>query len=313
MSDLASSSARKLEPFLLMAKSAKGAAAAKLIQDATSAPGVFVFAELLEVNNIQELANNPQHAPFLELLKLFSYGNYDEYKAHKDALPPLNANQLIKLKNLSIVSLASKSRILPYAHLKTYLDIGTMRELEDLIIDAMYQDVLRGRLDQKEQQLEVEYTMGRDLRPGQLEEILAALKDWSQSTAEVIAALDTKLTQIAAHVAQQKLDQETFILQRNETLQEVAAINARHRKRGGGGGGNNNQNDENEMMDIDSSGPMSNDPHGGPNAGGGFFGSILSESWKRKKPFGYGQQQQHGAGSSGGGGASSNTRKRNRG
>ena len=39
----------KLEPFLLMAKSLKGAAAAKLIQDATSAPGVFVFSELLEL------------------------------------------------------------------------------------------------------------------------------------------------------------------------------------------------------------------------------------------------------------------------
>ena len=45
----------KLEPFLLISKSAKGAAAAKLIQDATSAPGVFVFAELLELPNIQEV------------------------------------------------------------------------------------------------------------------------------------------------------------------------------------------------------------------------------------------------------------------
>lgn len=45
----------KLEPFMLMSKSAKGAAAAKLIQDATSAPGVFVFAELLEQPNIQEV------------------------------------------------------------------------------------------------------------------------------------------------------------------------------------------------------------------------------------------------------------------
>ena len=45
----------KLEPFLLMSKAAKGAAAAKLIQDATSAHGVFVFAELLEQPNIQEL------------------------------------------------------------------------------------------------------------------------------------------------------------------------------------------------------------------------------------------------------------------
>lgn len=38
-----------------MAKSLKGAAAAKLIQDATSAPGVFVFSELLELPNIQEV------------------------------------------------------------------------------------------------------------------------------------------------------------------------------------------------------------------------------------------------------------------
>lgn len=43
-----------LEPFLLISKSAKGAAAAKLVHDATSAPGVFVFAELLELPNIQE-------------------------------------------------------------------------------------------------------------------------------------------------------------------------------------------------------------------------------------------------------------------
>ena len=48
----------RLEPFLLMAKSAKGAAAAKLIQDATAAPGVFVFAELLELPNIQEVSTS---------------------------------------------------------------------------------------------------------------------------------------------------------------------------------------------------------------------------------------------------------------
>ena len=53
--DLGANFIAKLEPFLLMSKSAKGAAAAKLIQDATSAPGVFVFAELLDQPNIQEV------------------------------------------------------------------------------------------------------------------------------------------------------------------------------------------------------------------------------------------------------------------
>lgn len=53
--DLGLNSTAKLEPFLLMSKNVKGAAAAKLVQDATSAPGVFVFAELLELPNIQEV------------------------------------------------------------------------------------------------------------------------------------------------------------------------------------------------------------------------------------------------------------------
>lgn len=58
------------------------------------------------------------------------------------------------------------------------LAMSTIRQLEDLIIDAIYLDLLRGKLDQKDGQLEVEYTMGRDLEPGKLEAMLSALKDW---------------------------------------------------------------------------------------------------------------------------------------
>ena len=53
--DLVTNAASKLEPYLLISKSVKGAAAAKLIQDATSAPGVFVFSELLAIPSIQEV------------------------------------------------------------------------------------------------------------------------------------------------------------------------------------------------------------------------------------------------------------------
>lgn len=52
--DLGANFPTKLEPFLLMAKSAKGAAAAKLVQDATAAPGVYVFSELLAHPSVQE-------------------------------------------------------------------------------------------------------------------------------------------------------------------------------------------------------------------------------------------------------------------
>lgn len=57
MSITASSAAlAKLEPFLLLAKNVRGSAAAKLIEEATAAPGCYVFCELLECEGIAEVS-----------------------------------------------------------------------------------------------------------------------------------------------------------------------------------------------------------------------------------------------------------------
>jgi len=230
--ELGSNFAAKLEPFLLMAKSLKGAAAAKLIQDATSAPGVFVFVELLELANIQELKNSELHAQFYTLLQLFSYKTYQDYIQHKDVLPPLNPAQIMKLKHLSIVSLATDRRILPYQYLLQTLDMPTIRELEDLIIDAIYLDIFRGKLDQKEQQLEVEYTMGRDLEPGKVENLLGALKDWAATTSAVLSTLDQELSSISSQSTAMKAYHDDHERVLNANLKDVME---RQKEKGGVG------------------------------------------------------------------------------
>lgn len=48
----------KLEPYLLLAKSARGAGAANLIEQATAAPGVYCFGELLETKAISEVSRS---------------------------------------------------------------------------------------------------------------------------------------------------------------------------------------------------------------------------------------------------------------
>ncbi|KAI0078495.1 hypothetical protein K474DRAFT_1660308 [Panus rudis PR-1116 ss-1] len=202
--ELGSGFVAKLEPFLLMSKSAKGAAAAKLIQDATSAPGVFVFAELLEQPSIQELAGHEQHGKYYNLLELFAYKTFADYLQHKDSLPPLNPMQITKLKHLSLVSLAMESRILPYAKLLEVLQMNTIRDLEDLIIDAIYQDLIRGKLDQKEKQFDVEYTMGRDVEPGKIENLLAALQNWASLTTAILSTLDQKVSKLVTQTTQEK-------------------------------------------------------------------------------------------------------------
>jgi len=214
------SSAAKLEPFLLMAKSAKGAAAPKLIQDAISAPGVFVYAELMDHPNITSLAGS-QYSSHWELLQIFSYGTYIDYKSKQSSLPKLNEVQLTKLKQLSIVSLANETRILPYARLLSALDLPSVRALEDLIIDAMYSGIVSGKLDQKFSQFEVHSTMGRDLRPGQLEELLGALTDWSNRTKEVLATIDVTISHADVHAAQKAEKQKEWEKARQATVTEL--------------------------------------------------------------------------------------------
>ena len=55
---------------------------------------------------------------------------------------------LVKLRQLSIVSLAHAQKKVPYATLQHALGISNVRELEDMIIDTIYAGILEGRLDQ---------------------------------------------------------------------------------------------------------------------------------------------------------------------
>jgi COP9 signalosome complex subunit 7 len=121
-------------------------------------------------------------------------------------------------------------QILSYTHLLSELSMPSIRDLEDLIIDAIYLSLLRGKLDQKEQQLEVEYTMGR-----RLEYVLAALKDWwgdtlmnrISITQSVLQTLDT-----SSHRASAVLTAETYELAVNTMLKDGKAST----RRGGFGG-----------------------------------------------------------------------------
>lgn len=51
-------SGNPLEQFVLLSKTAKGAAAVELIKQVLEAPGVYVFGELLDMPNIKEVSPN---------------------------------------------------------------------------------------------------------------------------------------------------------------------------------------------------------------------------------------------------------------
>ena len=94
------SAAAALEPFVLLANGAKGAAAISLINQVLEAPGVYVFGELLDHSNISDLekshADGPAH---LRLLQIFAYGTYSDYFNDRQtpSLPKLTDGMLKKV------------------------------------------------------------------------------------------------------------------------------------------------------------------------------------------------------------------------
>lgn len=70
------------------------------------------------------------------------------------------------------------TQCIPYAVLLEALALRNVRQLEDLVIEAVYADVLRGSLDQRNQRLEVDYSIGRDIQRQDLSAIAQTLQEW---------------------------------------------------------------------------------------------------------------------------------------
>jgi len=182
-----------LQTFVTLAKNAKGKQCIAIIQQALSANNVFVFGELLEMPNMQQLSGT-EDAKFLELLKIFAYGTYSEYRARSAELPPLTQMQARKLQQLTIVTLSTTSKLIPYALLQKELEINGLRELEDLIIEAIYQGLVQGKLDQSKKSFEVEFSMGRDVKPDSVDDFINVLSSWSNQSETLLKTIKEKIT-----------------------------------------------------------------------------------------------------------------------
>nr|XP_019003353.1 uncharacterized protein I203_04392 [Kwoniella mangroviensis CBS 8507]OCF66814.1 hypothetical protein I203_04392 [Kwoniella mangroviensis CBS 8507] len=208
MSDLSS----KLEPFLLLARSTKGAAAAKIIVDATAAPGVYAFSELLELPNIQELSTDPSYQNHYRLLQLFAYGTLTDYESNPSSYPSLSPTHILKLKHLTVVSLALQHRSLTYDQLLSALRLDTIRQLEDLIIDVIYAGLLGGKMHHHEKVLRIDWVSGRDLQE----------KDLCKTAETLLTTLDTRILELKQSSAQELARSNEYKIYRDREYQMIS-------------------------------------------------------------------------------------------
>uniref|UniRef100_A0A673W0M6 COP9 constitutive photomorphogenic homolog subunit 7A n=1 Tax=Salmo trutta TaxID=8032 RepID=A0A673W0M6_SALTR len=166
------------------------------------------------------------HAPVYQLLNLFAYGTYCDYKERAASLPELTPAQRNKLRHLSIISLASNLKCLPYSLLLQQLELKNVRELEDLLIEAVYCDIIQGKLDQRNQQVEVDCSVGRDLGPNELPNIANTLQEWCSGCEAVLCGIEEQVTRANQYRESQlkvKVQVETEVSNLQKTLKASSA------------------------------------------------------------------------------------------
>ncbi|KAK7713325.1 hypothetical protein SLS64_004575 [Diaporthe eres] len=199
------------QPFLALTKSANSPkAAADLITHATSAQGTYIFTELLASPSIQGLASSPEYQPYLTQLQLFSNGLYSTY-ASTPNLPDLNDRQRLKLRQLSLLTLSRNKENLTYPALQQHLGLASPREVEDLVISAVYAGLLDAKLNPLRSVVQVSSVAPlRDVQPGTVPSIVATLQNWSQRCDATLAEIEANIANIKREAARKANDKREW-------------------------------------------------------------------------------------------------------
>ncbi|KAI9669257.1 MAG: hypothetical protein M1829_005134 [Trizodia sp. TS-e1964] len=248
-----------LEPFILLSQSANSPrAAGDLITQATSVPNTYVFAELLATPNIQALRTAaPEHSCYLTLLEIFAWGTFTDYQVTPN-LPPLTPAQATKLRQLSLISICKTPQHLTYPRLLTLLALPSARDLEELVISAIYAQLLRASLSPATEQLLVSSVAPlRDLPPGSVPALLVTLREWSARTEQVLAGIDAEeaAIQVRARERRVRRTEAAAAQERMSAAVALAAAQAAKEKGAGGKRGLGNEvHDDSSAMDVDENG-----------------------------------------------------------
>jgi COP9 signalosome complex subunit 7 len=101
--------------------------------------------------------------------------------------------------------------------------MDSIRELEDLIIDGFYQGIITGKLDQQKQQLHIMSSIGRDVKPNQLDETIDILAAWSGHTQSLVDSLNAKITLLQDQVTAQQQARDSYATQIEQVRQQARA------------------------------------------------------------------------------------------
>jgi COP9 signalosome complex subunit 7 len=142
----------------------------------------------------------------------------------KIGLPALDEVKARKLKYLTLASLAARHGELEYSLLRSELEIEELRQLEDLVLDAIYQGLIGGKLDQQKQRVLVDFAIGRDVREEDLKQLQIVLSSWCSRATSLVAVIDEKIKVARSELQAEAMQRKDFERRVKEIKENLRAI-----------------------------------------------------------------------------------------
>ncbi|MCP9263498.1 COP9 signalosome complex subunit 7 [Dirofilaria immitis] len=158
---------------------------ARQICSIVEASDIHAFAQFLAEPSIKALKNDPNYYKYYNLLHLFSYGTYNDTITRKNELPELSETMLRKIRQLTLVTMCTHSKIFPIEDAMRELQITDLQAFQRLFISAVYDGIIQGRLNAQKSEIEVFSWKNRDIADDELDDICQELHKWIQRCIDI--------------------------------------------------------------------------------------------------------------------------------
>lgn len=128
-------------------------------------------------------------------------------------LPQLSSEQSLKLRLLSLLSLAATTGSLTYPALLKALSLSTTAELESLVTIAIYANLISARLSPASTPPNVNVTAVaplRDVQPQSLPKMVSLLTEWEARCGEVVSDLEAEIAQVKSNAATRHAKEQAY-------------------------------------------------------------------------------------------------------
>ncbi|KAL0249095.1 hypothetical protein GEMRC1_004329 [Eukaryota sp. GEM-RC1] len=150
------------------------------------------FYSIVYSTPFQSFADSPLCSHWCKLFQIFAFGTLSDYLSHDPALPPLNNSQMELLQRFSVVRSCKGKNSITYTEIRQFLPNLSDEEIEDAVLGALEDKLLKGFLNQPAKSLTVTYCDPGYPQKSDLSHLSKSFRDLSQKCASLVEELESK-------------------------------------------------------------------------------------------------------------------------